>query len=76
MEGRFQKASTLPLFLEDENIFQKLTSLVQFLLQFRTVPTLPIFEKCSHLREIGGMLIFAGFVLVSTPMRGIIDNGL
>ena len=38
--------------------FQKSATLVRFLLQFRTVPTWPIFEKCSHLREIEGVLIF------------------
>ena len=46
------------IFLEDENIFQKLATLVVFLSQFRLQPTWPIFEKCSHLREIEGVLIF------------------
>ena len=58
MKGRFQKHQH-PLFLEDENIFQKLGSIVPFLLQFRVVPWRPIFEKCSHLREKGGLLNFS-----------------
>jgi hypothetical protein len=36
--------SAPPLFLEDENIFQKTATLVQILLQFPIVPTWPIFE--------------------------------
>jgi hypothetical protein len=43
-EGSFSKASALPLFLEDENIFQKSVS-VQRMAKQRE----PIFEKCSHL---------------------------
>jgi hypothetical protein len=52
------KKSAHPLFLEDENFFQKSATLVPFWLQFRVVPTWPIFEKSSHLREKGGVLIF------------------
>jgi hypothetical protein len=33
-----------PLFLEDENIFQKSGSMVQILMQFPVVPWRPIFE--------------------------------
>ena len=36
--------SAPPLFLEDEDIFQKSAPLVQILLQFPIVPTEPIFE--------------------------------
>jgi hypothetical protein len=32
--------------------------MVLILFQFRLVPSWPIFEKCSHLREKGGVLIF------------------
>ena len=51
------KKSAPPLFLEDENIFQKSATLVVILLQFRLQPTWPIFEKSSHLREKGGVLM-------------------
>ena len=60
-EGSFSKASAPPLFLEDENIFQKSATtptLVPRGIEFPVVPTEPIFEKCSHLREKGGVLIF------------------
>jgi len=46
-----------PLFLEDENFFQKSATLVLILLKFRIEPTCPIFEKSSHLREKGGVLM-------------------
>jgi hypothetical protein len=36
--------SAPPLFLEDENIFQKSATMVQILLQFPIVPPWPIFE--------------------------------
>ena len=52
------KKSAPPLFLKDENFFQKSASMVVILLKFRLQPTWPIFEKCSHLREKGGVLIF------------------
>jgi hypothetical protein len=52
--GSFSKASAPPLFLEDENIFQKSARVVAILLQFRVQPGEPIFEKCSHPRERGG----------------------
>jgi hypothetical protein len=45
-----RKKSAPPLFLKDENIFQKSTTLV--VIHFRLQPTWPIFEKCSHLREL------------------------
>ena len=48
------KKSAPPLFLEDENIFQKSATLVLFRIVIETVPMWPIFEKCSHLREIEG----------------------
>ena len=51
-----KKIST-PLFLEDENIFQKSAPLVALLLRFLVQPTEPIFEKSSHLREKGGVLM-------------------
>jgi hypothetical protein len=57
-EGLFSKASAPPIFLEDEDIFQKSAREVPIIYQFRVVPREPIFEKCSHLREIGGVLIF------------------
>jgi hypothetical protein len=46
-----------PLFLEDENIFQKSASVVPREIEFPVVPPRPIFEKCSHLREKGGVLM-------------------
>jgi hypothetical protein len=36
--------SVPPLFLEDEDIFQKSATLLQLLFKFRVVPTWPIFE--------------------------------
>jgi hypothetical protein len=36
--------SAPPLFLEDENIFQKSATMVVILLQFRLQPSWPIFE--------------------------------
>ena len=56
--GSFKKASAPPLFLEDENIFQKSAPLVLRGIRFPIEPTEPIFEKSSHLREKGGVLIF------------------
>jgi hypothetical protein len=47
-----------PLFLEDENFFQKSASVVPWGIEFPMVPRRPIFEKCSHLREKGMVLIF------------------
>jgi hypothetical protein len=41
--------SAPPLFLEDENIFQKLASMVPWGIEFHIEPWRPIFEKCSHL---------------------------
>jgi hypothetical protein len=46
------------IFLEDENIFQKLATLVVILSQFRLQPTWPIFEKCSHLQKGGVLMLF------------------
>jgi hypothetical protein len=64
-EGSFSKASA-PLFLEDENIFQKSAPLVVILLQFLVQPWRPIFEKSSHLREKGGVLM----LFKTTPHLG------
>ena len=47
------------LFLEDENFFQKSATLVRWGIRFPTVPTWPIFDKSSHLREKGVVLIFS-----------------
>jgi hypothetical protein len=60
------KKSAPRLFLEDENIFQKSAPLVALLRQFRVQPTEPIFEKCSHLREKGGVLM----LFKTTPHLG------
>jgi hypothetical protein len=49
--GSFSKASAPPLFLEDENFFQKSATLVAPGIAVEVQPTWPIFEKCSHLRE-------------------------
>jgi hypothetical protein len=56
--GSFSKASAPPLFLEDENIFQQSAFVVALLWRFLVQPRRPDFEKCSHLREKGGVLIF------------------
>ena len=62
-----EKKSAPPLFLEDENIFHKSASMVVILLQFRLQPWRPIFEKSSHLREKGGVLM----LLKTTPHLGV-----
>jgi hypothetical protein len=46
-----------PLFLEDKNFFQKSATFVRWGIELPTVPTWPIFEKSSHLREKGGVLM-------------------
>jgi hypothetical protein len=51
--GKREKSAP-PLFLGDENIFQKSAPLVPWGIEFPMKPTEPIFEKCSHLREKGG----------------------
>jgi hypothetical protein len=51
------KKSAPPLFLQDENIFQKSATLVPRGMANKMVPTWPIFEKSSHLREKGGVLM-------------------
>jgi hypothetical protein len=59
--GSFSKASAPPLFLEDENIFQKSASMVAPETALEVQPWRPIFEKCSHLREKrGGADFFSG----------------
>jgi hypothetical protein len=57
MKGRF-KASAPPLFLGDENFFQKSAMLVERVIAIEFQPTWTIFEKCPHLREKGGVQIF------------------
>jgi hypothetical protein len=47
----------LMLFLVDENFFQKSASMVLWGIRFPIVPWRPIFEKSSHLRENGGVLM-------------------
>ena len=49
--------SAPPLFLDDEDIFQKSARVVALLLQFLVQPREPIFEKSSHLPEKGGVLM-------------------
>jgi hypothetical protein len=51
-----KKISTA-LFLKDENIFQKSARMVRFRIALEYVPREQIFEKCSHLREKGGLLM-------------------
>jgi hypothetical protein len=55
-----EKIST-PLFLEDENIFLKSASVVVhgggLAVELNLQPRRPIFEKRSHLREKGGVLM-------------------
>jgi hypothetical protein len=46
--------SAPPLFLDDENIFQKSASVVLGEIAVELEPRRPIFEKCSHLRGKGG----------------------
>jgi hypothetical protein len=64
MVGRFKKHQHPPLFLEDENFFQKSATLIVSRIVIEFQPTWPIFEKCSHLRENkrGGADLFPGFV--------------
>jgi hypothetical protein len=51
------KKSAPPLFLEDENLPQKTGPLVLWGIEIPLESTEPIFEKCSHLREKGGVLM-------------------
>ena len=62
------KKSAPPLFLEDENFFQKSAPLVLCIwgIKFPLEPTEPSFEKCSHLREKGGVLM----LFKTTPHLG------
>ena len=69
MKGRFKKASAPPLFLEDENIFQKSASVVAPEIAVEVQPRRPIFEKSSHLREKGGVLIFFRVCMVGCMGR-------
>jgi hypothetical protein len=61
-----EKKSAPPLFLDDENFFQKSARVVARLLQFLVKPREPIFEKSSHLREKGGVLM----LFKTTPHLG------
>jgi hypothetical protein len=62
MKGRFKKHQH-PLFLEDENIFQKSATMVLLGIELPMEPSWPIFEKSYHLREKGeGADFFSGFV--------------
>ena len=63
------KKSAPPLFLGDENFFQKSATLVQSKIESWIVPTWPIFEKSSHLREKGGVLIFSRVFMVGCMGR-------
>jgi hypothetical protein len=60
------KKSAPPLFLEYENIFQKLASVVVRGIAKELQPRRPIFEKNSHLREKGGVLM----LFKTTPHLG------
>ncbi len=51
------KKSAPPLFLEDENFFQKSATMVPWGVQSPMEPSWPIFEKSSHLRAKGGGLL-------------------
>jgi hypothetical protein len=43
------KKSAPPIFLNDENIFQKSARVVPWGIAVKFEPREPIFEKCSHL---------------------------
>jgi hypothetical protein len=51
------KKSAPFLFQKDENIFQKSARVILSRIEFWIVPREPIFEKCSGLREKGGVLM-------------------
>ena len=55
--GSFSKSSAPPVFLEDENHFQKSARVVPILPQFTMEPHEPIFEKYSHLRREKGRVL-------------------
>jgi hypothetical protein len=52
-----EKSAPPPFFPKMRTFFQKSGSMVVVLLQFRLQTWRPIFEKSSHLREKGGMLM-------------------
>ena len=58
------KKSAPPLFLEDENFFQKSARVVLVGIVVELEPRDTNFEKCSHLREKGGVLIFSRVCMV------------
>ena len=64
-----EKKSVPALFLEDENIFQKSASVVVGGIAVELQPRRPIFEKCSHLREKGGVQIFSRVCMVGCMGR-------
>jgi hypothetical protein len=51
------KKSAPSLFLVDENFLQKSASVVPWGIEFPMEPWRPIFEKCSHPQEKGGVQI-------------------
>jgi hypothetical protein len=51
------KKSAPFLFHKDENIFQKSARVILSRIEFWIVPREPIFDKCSGLREKGGVLM-------------------
>jgi hypothetical protein len=61
-----EKKSALPFFHIDQNFFQKSAFVVLSRIQFWIVPRRPIFEKSSHLREKGGVLM----LFKTTPHLG------
>jgi hypothetical protein len=52
-----ERKSAPPLFLEDDNIFQKSATLVLSGIVIELIPTWQFFEKCSYLRGKGGLLM-------------------
>jgi hypothetical protein len=63
------KKSAPALFLKDENIFQKSARMVEPYIAMEFQRREPIFEKYSHLREKGGvlMLLKTALHLVANP---------
>jgi hypothetical protein len=60
------KKSAPPLSLKDKNFYQKSARVVPWGIEFPMVPREPIFEKSSHLREKGGVLM----LFKTTPHLG------
>jgi hypothetical protein len=59
MKVRFKKHQHPPFFSKMRPYFKKSATLVAPGLAIDVQPTWRIFEKCSHLREKGGVLIFS-----------------